>query len=266
MSYKNTSIGQKKFSNHAVRQTVKHEKSTAKKTQGKSIWEPQKEKGYLDHWKDPSECKTKSFYYPEISKNTPQKDIVNKLHKIEKPTKNPYITQITMEELKSQQQLLNMETEKFNEQQKAPSPQLKVRGVPVLAQIVVNKKAHKTYLYDDNGNFVKSYPDAVGKPETPTPSGLLYVTRIGNAPYNQADDTTKVKKTPSDYGPHVIYDRFLDAKSGNTTISGTFLHGTNAPSSIGGNRSHGCVRHKNSDIEALVHSKLVNPGDFIKIE
>ncbi|HBG50072.1 MAG TPA: hypothetical protein DDW90_11385 [Cyanobacteria bacterium UBA9971] len=266
MGEKSTLIGQKKFSNPAVKQTVKPEKSSAKKIQGKSIWESSPEKGYVKQWKYPEECKVKTFKYPEIDKQTRQKNVVDRLYEIDKPTKDPYITQITMDELKSHQHMLDPQIEKFNEQQKVPSPQLKVRGVPVLAQIVVNKKAHKTYLYDDNGKFVKNYSDAVGKPETPTPSGLLYVTRIGNAPYNHADDTQKVKKTPSDYGPHVIYDRFLDAKSGNTTISGTFLHGTNAPSSIGGNRSHGCVRHKNSDIEALVHSKLVNPGDFIKIE
>jgi len=45
--------------------------------------------------------------------------------------------------------------------------------------------------------------------------------------------------------------------------SGYGLHGTNVPSSIGKNASHGCIRLRNSDVEKLF--QLVEVGDQVEL-
>ena len=47
------------------------------------------------------------------------------------------------------------------------------------------------------------------------------------------------------------------------SISGYGIHGTNVPSSIGHNASHGCVRMRNHDVEELF--ALVGVGDQVEL-
>jgi len=236
-------------------------KKTEKQTpQDKPIWE-----GYKKSWVLPEKCKENpGFYYPKVDKNTPAGEKVAKLHEINNPTLDPYITTLTDEELKAKSHKVDDNANKFNIKQGAPSPQIEVKGVPITARIVVDKKSHTTFVYDDNGKFLEKFPDAVGASDTPTHSGIRYVTGIGEYPYKGTDDTKNSKKHPDDFGPHIIKDRVVDPRTGNTTHTGEFLHGTRWPNSMGKDASHGCVRHRNGDIEKLV--KYVKPGDFINIK
>ena len=199
------------------------------------------------------------------SKNIPDKVVTtDKLFKIKNPTLNPNLLQIPEQEIKAHSFKIIDQIKEFNALKNAPSPELTIKGIPVITRVVVDKKTHKTFVYDDNGKFIKKFPDAVGNSSTPTPSGSFYVTRIGETPYKTSDDTPKVKKKPYQYGPNIIYERMLDKPTGKTSITGVFLHGTHVPSSIGKDASHGCVRHNNKDIKELV--KYVKPGDLITIK
>ena len=47
------------------------------------------------------------------------------------------------------------------------------------------------------------------------------------------------------------------------SAAGYGLHGTNVPSSIGKNASHGCIRLRNSDVEQLF--ELLAIGDTVEL-
>jgi lipoprotein-anchoring transpeptidase ErfK/SrfK len=93
--------------------------------------------------------------------------------------------------------------------------------------IDVSTSKHQLRLYDDN-RLVKVYPIAVGKILTPTPSGTY---RIVN----------KQRNPPKKYG--VLWMGLSKPHYG--------IHGTNNPSSIGRNVSHGCIRLYNHDVLEL---------------
>ena len=166
-------------------------------------------------------------------------------------------------ELTEKEKKLDDVVAKYNEQKASPSPEIKIKGKTLIARIVVDRAKHRTFIYDDNGKIIQDFPDAVGKSSTPTPAGIRYVARKAKYPYGTADDTPKVNKMPDAFGTNLIYLRPVNPKTGGTTIDGRYLHGTNMPESIGTDASHGCMRHKNEDIDKIIN--FVSLGDFIKI-
>ena len=120
-------------------------------------------------------------------------------------------------------------------------------------RLVINVRARTLELFE-NGEWMKSYPIAVGKPSTPTPLGTFQVS-------------TKVKN-PTWYGPNKqvippgkknpVGTRWmgLDKK-------GYGIHGTNDPDSIGLAASHGCIRMLNREAEDLFARLEV--GDQVEI-
>ncbi len=95
--------------------------------------------------------------------------------------------------------------------------------------IQIDPSRNRLYLLAD-GKLVKSYPIAIGKPKTPTPVGEWEVIN-------------KFKNWGSGFGTRWIG---LNVPWG---IYG--IHGTNKPSSIGSDSSHGCVRMLNRNVEEL---------------
>lgn len=93
-----------------------------------------------------------------------------------------------------------------------------------------------------NGNAIKVYPVAVGKPSTPTPKGTFKI----------------INKAINPGGPFGARWLGLNAPNGDYGI-----HGTNNPSSIGKNISNGCIRMYNKDVIELSH--LVQIGTTVKI-
>ncbi len=267
----------------ALRQQL-HREAVAS-NQNESIWNNQSKSGfnkldgYLRTWVDTDECKktidNDCKNYPKIKTDTPEKDVVKRLCDINKPTKDPYITQLTDAELNANTRELSKEALKYNKDNYAPSPQIFVRGVPVIVSVVVKKSNHTTYLYDKDGRVVKSYKNAVGKlgkdkktgESTETPVGVRYITGITKSPYLGIDDTKKSIEKPEEYGPYIIKLREVDARTGNTENSGVFLHGTKPEwnRALGTHASHGCVRHHNQVITEIVNSGLVNSGTFVNI-
>lgn len=97
-------------------------------------------------------------------------------------------------------------------------------------------------------------PIGVGKTLTPTPSGVYYITALLKQP-----------NPTGAYGPYAFglsaHSNVLRTFAGGNGRIG--LHGTNAPSGIGGNVSHGCVRMPNSVIRRL--ARLLPLGTPVRI-
>ena len=105
----------------------------------------------------------------------------------------------------------------------------------------------------ESGRIVKMYPTAVGAGRTPTPTGFYrIVQRIPNPTwYTKGRIVPPGKSNP-------LGTRWLGL-----SVKGYGIHGTNNPSSIGHNASHGCIRMRNQDIEELF--ELVSIGDRVEL-
>ena len=127
-------------------------------------------------------------------------------------------------------------------------------AVPAMAErrLVVSIPDRKLELIVD-GEVVKSYPVAVGKHSTPSPTGTFtIVTRVPN---------------PTWYGPTQVVAPGRHNPLGTRWLGlsekGYGVHGTNVPRSIGKAASHGCIRMRNSDVEELF--ELVRAGDVVEL-
>lgn len=105
--------------------------------------------------------------------------------------------------------------------------------------IDISTSKHQLKLYDGN-KLMKVYPIAVGKMLTPTPSGVYTIIN-------------KQRNPGSAFG--VLWMGLSKPHYG--------IHGTNNPSSIGKNVSHGCIRMYNRDVMEL--SSMVPIGTRVSI-
>jgi lipoprotein-anchoring transpeptidase ErfK/SrfK len=107
--------------------------------------------------------------------------------------------------------------------------------------IEIDVVKHSLTVFSD-GQQIKKFPVCVGKSSTPTPLGEWKVVR-------------KSLNTGGPFG-----SRFM----GLNVPWGTYgIHGTNQPYSIGQSLSHGCIRMRNKDVEALY--PLIPVGTTVKI-
>jgi L,D-transpeptidase-like protein len=117
-------------------------------------------------------------------------------------------------------------------------------------QVVVNRTAERLTLYRA-GRAIFEAPVGVGKPSTPTPPGDFWITEA----FASSDPF---------YGPYAFgtsdYSTLSEWPGGG--IVG--LHGTNEPSLVPGDPSHGCIRLHNSDILRL--SSLLSIGTPLLVE
>lgn len=109
--------------------------------------------------------------------------------------------------------------------------------------IDVNLSAHRIVVTDGN-RVVDDEPIGVGRASTPTPGGGYYITELLQQP------------TPNGpYGPFAYglsgYSNVLHAFAGGTGVVG--IHGTNDPTGLGHDVSHGCIRMSNAGISRLAH-------------
>jgi len=118
--------------------------------------------------------------------------------------------------------------------------------------IVVSLEDRKLALVED-GQVVRVYPVAVGKPSTPSPVGTFTIERrVVNPSYSH-----KGKVIPP--GPHnPVGTRWMGL-----SIRGYGIHGTNEPLSIGKAASHGCIRMAKADLEDLY--PMVQVGDTVEL-
>jgi len=103
------------------------------------------------------------------------------------------------------------------------------------------------------GRVVKVFPTAVGAPRTPSPTGSYrIIQRVANPTWY-----TKGKIVPPG-SANPLGTRWLGLSA-----KGYGIHGTDAPSSIGNNVSHGCIRMRNRDVEELF--TMVDVGDPVDL-
>lgn len=134
--------------------------------------------------------------------------------------------------------------------------------------VVVDKGRMKLIKYDRYGEPVVTYGIACGKnygtkhnrSDCRTPEGFFAVKNIQNSTdWKYVDDDGNVSQKTGEFGPRFIR---LDIPG----ISSIGIHGTCAPWSIGGRRSHGCIRLKNENVLELVDlvdigmPVIVSPG------
>ena len=119
--------------------------------------------------------------------------------------------------------------------------------------IIVDKGKMRVELYDKFGRLEKSYRCACGKNygnkrqkgDCRTPEGFFRAGGVRNsADWHYTDENGKRSEKPGQYGPRFI--RIITPG-----YSSTGIHGTDAPWSVGGRRSHGCVRLTNENILEL---------------
>src|SRR5512143_256211 len=101
----------------------------------------------------------------------------------------------------------------------------------IARRIVVSIPDRKLAVLED-GKVLKTWSTAVGAPRTPSPSGsFTVVVRIPDPTwYYKGKVVAPGKANP------------LGTRWVGLSAKGYGIHGTNAPSSIGRNASHGCIR------------------------
>lgn len=119
--------------------------------------------------------------------------------------------------------------------------------------VIVDKGKMAVELYDKYGRLKRSYRCACGrkfgnkrsKGDCRTPEGFFRASSAKNSEnWHYTDENGRRSEKPGQYGPRFI--RIITP--GYSSIG---IHGTDAPWSIGGRRSHGCIRIKNENILEL---------------
>lgn len=134
--------------------------------------------------------------------------------------------------------------------------------------IVVDKSSMNVLLFDKYGNEVGAYKMACAKNygtkhvrrDSRTPEGFFTIAGIfDSTDWLFTDDDGNTSDVKGQFGP-----RFIRLKTPVSTQIG--IHGTCAPWSLGGRRSHGCIRLANENILKLVEYAekgmpvIVSPG------
>lgn len=114
-------------------------------------------------------------------------------------------------------------------------------------RVVVELGAHRLTAYQGT-QVVLSQPIGVGTAEAPTPGGHYYVTELF-----QGLDSAGQLDPGGPYGPYAFgLSGFSDVLYDFAGGDGQFgIHGTNDPSGIGHDVSHGCIRISNAAITTL---------------
>ena len=119
-------------------------------------------------------------------------------------------------------------------------------------RVVVSIPDRKLAVMEDD-RVVRVFETAVGAPKSPSPTGSYTIV-------NSITDPTWYTKGkivgPGKCNP--LGTRWLGL-----SLKGYGIHGTNVPSSIGRNASHGCIRMRNHDVEELF--KMVAVGDQVEL-
>lgn len=110
--------------------------------------------------------------------------------------------------------------------------------------VLIELDRHRLTAWN-GAQMIARVPVGVGRAVTPTPSGLYYITELLKQP-----DPTGV------YGPWAFglsaHSDVLHEFAGRDGILG--VHGTDFPTGIGTDVSHGCIRMSNANITHLAHT------------
>jgi lipoprotein-anchoring transpeptidase ErfK/SrfK len=121
-----------------------------------------------------------------------------------------------------------------------------------MRKIIVSIPDRKLAVMESD-KVIKIFATAVGAPKSPSPSGSFKIVQRLFEPtwYSKGKIVPPGKTCP-------IGTRWLGL-----SVKGYGIHGTNNPSSIGHNASHGCIRMRNHDVEELFG--MVSVGDEVEL-
>jgi hypothetical protein len=132
------------------------------------------------------------------------------------------------------------------------SDEARCQEVPPQRRLVVSLADRKLAVLV-NGEVTRLYDVAIGAGRTPSPTGTFTV--INRIP------------KPTWWGPAGVVPPGAGNPLGSRWIGlskrGYGIHGTNNPSSIGKAASHGCIRMRNADAEALF--EWIETGDVVEL-
>jgi lipoprotein-anchoring transpeptidase ErfK/SrfK len=119
-------------------------------------------------------------------------------------------------------------------------------------RVVVSIPDRKLVVMESD-RVLRTFDIAVGAPHSPSPTGTFKIVN------HIANPTWYYKGKVVGPGPgNPVGTRWMGLSA-----AGYGLHGTNVPSSIGKNASHGCIRLRNADVEQLF--ELLAVGDTVEL-
>ena len=126
--------------------------------------------------------------------------------------------------------------------------------------IVINRSLNRLSLYNGS-KLTRRFPVATGQAIYPTPAGEFHIVVkwINPTWYPPTQDAWAKGLKPVPPGP----DNPLGTRWMGLSSPGIGIHGTDEPSSIGFNESHGCVRMEITDAEWLFNRVNVGTTVFI---
>lgn len=109
---------------------------------------------------------------------------------------------------------------------------------------------NKTLTVYDNNVVYKSYPVAIGRVKTPSPTGKFTIlTKAKNPAWGGNGHPELAKKGGDSKNP--LGPRWLGTSAGKHPGNSVGIHGTTSPKLIGTRASGGCIRMKNEDVIKL---------------
>ena len=128
-------------------------------------------------------------------------------------------------------------------------------------RLIINLPSRTIEFYADN-RLIKTYPVAIGKPSTPTPTGNFYIN------YKEVNPAWFPPDEPGRVVPSGPYNPLGYRWIGFLPTYG--VHGTNNPDSIGYAVSNGCIRMYEPDVEELfelvkIHTPLQISYERVKV-
>lgn len=119
-------------------------------------------------------------------------------------------------------------------------------------RVVISIPDRKLAVLEDD-RVVRVYETAVGAPKSPSPVGAFTIVNREKDPtwYYKGRTVPPGKANP------------LGTRWMGLSVKGYGIHGTNVPSSIGRNASHGCIRMRNRDVEQLF--EILAVGDAVEL-
>ena len=132
---------------------------------------------------------------------------------------------------------------------KAMSTKAAVSAESLGPMILIDRSTNRLTLYRPNNQVWRVFPVATGQAIYPTPAGKfsIVVKWVNPTWYPPTQDAWAAGLKPVPPGP----DNPLGTRWMGLSAPGIGIHGTDEPTSIGYNESHGCIRMQVTDSEWL---------------
>jgi lipoprotein-anchoring transpeptidase ErfK/SrfK len=131
-----------------------------------------------------------------------------------------------------------------------------VKVIQIPYAIRIDLSGHRLQVLKDDQPILDA-PIGVGTTDTPSPGGIYYLKELLQPPNPNGA-----------YGPYAYglsgFSNVLTSFNGGDGVIG--IHGTNDPSTIGTNVSHGCIRLNNDQINKMVHDIGLPLGTPVEIQ